>query len=73
VLLGREHHYCRIKKLTENIAQMFVAKDPLLLNSKYLMIDKKMTNLEAHKRMLRFCKVAFPPEQNQIDTDEQKF
>lgn len=56
LLIEKAHHYCNVKRLTSNIAHMFTAKDPQLLQCKYLEIDKKLFPIDAHKKMLKFCK-----------------
>jgi hypothetical protein len=59
LLLERNYHFCRIKNMTERLAELFNAesvqeKDKLLL-CKYLEISMKLTSIEAHKRMVKFC------------------
>lgn len=56
ILIERAHHYCKVKRFTENIATMFNQKNESLLCSKYLDIEKKMFLLDANKKMVKFCK-----------------
>ena len=56
LLIERAYHYCRLSNFTKNLALMFTAKSDKLLTSKYLEIDKKLHQLEANKKMLKFCK-----------------
>lgn len=39
-----------------NLAHLFKQQSELLLCSKYLDVDKKVYFLQAHKKMLKFCK-----------------
>lgn len=59
LLLERNYHFCRIKNLTGRLAELFGSenaeeKDKLLL-CKYLEMSEKVSVIEAHKRMVKFC------------------
>ena len=56
LLIERAHHYCKITSFRENIATMFQKKSEQLLTCKYLEIDRKLHTMEAHKKMMKFCK-----------------
>ena len=49
---------------------MFKSQSPALLECKYLEIKKKLSRLETHKKMLKFCKYISnqPLQGNQIAT-----
>lgn len=59
LILERDYHYCRIKNFTDSLVSLFSAesdeqKDKLLL-CKYLELTQKLTVIEAHKKMVKFC------------------
>lgn len=56
ILIERNSHYCKVTHFLPNLAYLFKAKSGLLLCSKYLDVDKKVYFLQAHKKMLKFCK-----------------
>lgn len=60
LLLARDIHYCRSKHLTERIATLYghpnESVSEKLFLSKELFISKKLNRIEAHKKMVSFCK-----------------
>jgi hypothetical protein len=42
ILIERSHHYCKIRNFTKQLGCMFIANSELLLQSKYLYVDKKV-------------------------------
>jgi hypothetical protein len=56
ILIERNSHYCKVNHFLPNLAYLFKAQSELLLCSKYLDVDKKVYFLQAHKKMLKFCK-----------------
>ena len=46
-----------MKDLKEKIGILFVNKCAALLTCKYLEVDRKLYQLEAHRKMLKFCKL----------------
>jgi len=57
-----------VKNFLPNLAHLFKEQHELLLCSKYLDIDKKISFLQAHKKMLKFCKAIsnFTPQNKQL-------
>ncbi len=56
ILIERNSHYCKVTHFLPNLAHLFQTKSELLLCSKYLDVDKKVYFLQAHNKMLKFCK-----------------
>lgn len=58
ILIERNFHYCQINLFLNTLASLYVSesKREKLLLCKYLEMKKKMTVLEGHKKMLKFCK-----------------
>ena len=59
LVIERGQHYCKIKDFVSNFANMYASEnqdihDKLLL-CKDLDIKKKMSQMEAHKKVLKFC------------------
>ncbi len=57
ILIERSQHYCKIKGFTASLAQLYSNSQ---LNEKLFMckdldIKKKMSQIEAHKKVLKFC------------------
>lgn len=56
ILIERNSHYCKVNHFLPNLAHLFKSQSELLLCSQYLDVDKKVHFLQAHKKMLKFCK-----------------
>ena len=57
ILIERNSHYCKVNNFLPNLGHLFKEKDDLLLCCKHLNIDKKLNSLDAHKKMIKFCKI----------------
>lgn len=59
LLIERGQHYCKIKDFTKNLAVMYdhesEEQQNKLLLCKDLDIKKKMSYMESHKKVLKFC------------------
>ena len=57
ILIERNYHYCKINQFTNQLASLYASKSKQekLFMCKYYDIKKKMTLLETHKKMLKFC------------------
>jgi len=71
ILIERNYHYCKINAFTKQLSQLYVSpsKQEKLFMCKYYDIKKKMTLLETHKKMLKFCayvKAQKVPQEEQV-------
>lgn len=59
LLIERNYHYCRIKNFANSISTQFSSEDQTqqdnLLLCKDLEINKKLSYLDGHKKMIKFC------------------
>lgn len=59
LLLERNYHFCRVKGFLDSLATLYVSEEPeahdKLFLCKELSIDRKLSSLEAHKKMMKFC------------------
>ena len=57
ILLERNYHYCKINLFQNSLASLYVSrkKQEKLFKCKHLAIKKNMTEIEAHRKMLKFC------------------
>ena len=72
VLIERANHYCRMKDLKLKIGIMYAHKCEALLLSKHLEIDRKLYQLEAHRKMLKFCKMIQTHDLSTVVEEESK-
>ena len=57
ILLERNYHYCKINLFQNTLASLYVSKrkQDRLFKCKHLAIKKNMTEIEAHRKMIKFC------------------
>ena len=57
ILLERNYHYCKINLFQNSLASLYVSKrkQDRLFKCKHLAIKKNMTEIEAHRKMIKFC------------------
>ena len=71
ILTERSYHYCKANLFTDTIAGLYVSEDPVnqdkLFQSKYLEVSKKMSKIEAHIKVQRFCKYVLKQNVGLID------